>query len=93
MIVNLNVMTKVQLNELGKQIWLSEIDKLPPEVKENNPQIVSNMKQRLDEHNCLEIELWALMSIFGPYMSPVNMPFSTTTIELKRNPDFGTHFS
>ena len=89
MIVNLNVMTKVQLTEQGKYIWLSQIDTLPDEVKQNRPDIIATIKQRVDENNILEIELWALMSIFGPYITPTSMPFTSTTIELHRNPDFG----
>ena len=39
MVVNLNVLCKVQLNEIGKQIWLSQIDSLPEEVRTAHPEI------------------------------------------------------
>lgn len=88
MIVNLNVMTKVQLNELGKQIWLGQIQQLPEDIHQNQPQVIQAIKDRIDENNCIELELWALMSIFGPYISPVETPFTSTTIELKKNINF-----
>ena len=88
MIVNLNVMTKVQLTAEGKQLWLAQIDQLPEEVKTTRPDIVETIKQRVDDNNILEIELWALMSIFGPYITPNSIPFTSTTIELNKNPNF-----
>ena len=92
MIVNLNTMCKVKLNELGKVIWMSQIDSLPEEMK-NNPEVVSNIKNKIDEDNCVELELWGIMNLFGPYISPVKSPFVSTTIEINKNPNFGNHFS
>ena len=89
MIVNLNVMCKVQLNELGKAIWMSQIDALPPEVQEQHPEVVSAIKNSIDEHNCLELELWKVMNIFGRYISQVDSPFKVNTLELNKNPNFG----
>ena len=91
MIVNLNVMCKVKLNELGKVIWLSQVDSLPEDIKSNRPDIVASIQNAIKEDNTLETELWSIMNIFGPYMSPTSMPFDTTTIELNKNPNFGNY--
>ena len=91
MIVNLNVMCKVRLNDVGKVIWLSQVDSLPEEVKSSRPDIVASIQNAIKEDNTLETELWSIMNIFGPYMTPTSMPFDTTTIELNKNPKFGTH--
>lgn len=91
MIVNLNTMCKVKLNELGKVIWLSQIDSLPEDVK-NNPEVVTNIKNRIDKEGCVELELWGVMNLFGPYLSPVKSPFVSTTIEINKNPNFGNYF-
>lgn len=91
MIVNLNTLCKVQLNEFGKVIWLSQIDSIPEEIKTNKPEVVQAIKDKIDVDNCVELELWGIMSIFGPYMSPVNSPFTIQTIEIKKNPNFGNH--
>ena len=91
MISNLNVLCKVQLNDLGKKIWLAQIDRIPAEVLQNQPDIVTNIQNKIDENNCVELELWAIMNIFGPYVSPVNSPFTRTTIELKQNPNLGNY--
>ena len=88
MVVNLDVMCKVQLNELGKVIWLSQIDSLPPEVQEKHPEVVSAIKNSIDEHGCLELELWKVMNIFGRYISQVDCPFKVNTLELNKNPNF-----
>lgn len=88
MVVNLNVMCKVQLNELGKVIWLSQIDELPEEVKQNKPEIVDAIKNKIDADGCVELELWGIMNVFGPYMSQTRMPFAKATIELHKNPNF-----
>ena len=88
MIVNLNVMCKVELNDFGKVIWLSQIDDLSEEVKQNNPEIVESIKNKIDAHGCIELELWGIMNVFGRYISPVKSPFVSTTIELHKNPDF-----
>ena len=89
MVVNLNVMCKVQLNELGKVIWLSQIDELPEEVRHNKPEIIDAIKNKIDSDDCVELELWGIMNVFGPYMSQARMPFARTTIELNKNPNFG----
>ena len=88
MIINLNTKVKVQLNELGKKIWLHQIEELPPELIEAHPDIVSAIKNQIDDHNCVEMELWALMNLFGPYMNMQQVPFTSTTIEVKKNPNF-----
>ncbi len=89
MIVNLNTLCKVKLNDFGKVIWLSQIDSLPEDVKTTQPELVNTIKNMIDENNCVETELWNIMHIFGPYLSPVSMPFSIGTIELNKNPNFG----
>lgn len=91
MIVNLNVMCKVKLNEFGKAIWLSQVDSLPEDMKNNRPDIVAAIKNAIKEDNTIETELWSIMNIFGPYMTPTSMPFDTTTIELNKNPNFGNY--
>lgn len=91
MIVNLNVMCKVKLNELGKAIWLSQVDFLPEDIKKDRPDIVASIKNAIEDDNTVETELWSIMNIFGPYMNPTSMPFDTTTIELNKNPDFGNY--
>ena len=88
MIVNLNTLCKVQLSELGKVIWLSQVDNLPEELR-NNEKIVADIKNRIDDNNCIEMELWGIMNVFGPYVSPNKSPFVTSTIELNKNPIFG----
>lgn len=88
MIVNLNVLCKVQLNDLGKQIWLSQIDSLPEEVKQNRPDIIAGIKGKIDGDSCIELELWAIMSCFGPYINQTTLPFTSTTIQLDKNPNF-----
>lgn len=91
MIVNLNVMCKVKLNELGKVIWLSQVDSLPEDIKSSRPDIVASIKSAIKEDSTIETELWSIMNIFGPYMNPTSMPFDTTTIELNKNPNFGNY--
>ena len=91
MIVNLNVMCKVKLNELGKVIWMSQVDSLPEDIKKNRPDIIASIKNAIKEDNTVETELWTVMTIFGPYMNPTSMPFETATIELNKNPKFGNH--
>lgn len=84
MIINFNSICKVQLNDYGKKIWYSyaENSDYPPEVQ-------ATLKQKVDIDGWLELELWAIMSIFGPNLSQVSMPFARTTIELHPNPIFG----
>lgn len=93
MIVNLNVLCKVALNDFGKVIWLSQIDSLPEEMKQNNPEIVTAIKNQIDSEDCVEAELWAIMNVFGPYLNPANSPFRSTTIQLDKNPNFGNYFN
>lgn len=90
MIVNLNTFCKVQLNEFGKVVWLSQVDSLPEELK-NNPEIVASIQNKIDEDGCINLELWGIMNIFGPYISPDNSPFATSTIQINKNPNFGKH--
>ena len=52
MIVNLNVMCKVKLSELGKMIWLSQIDQLPEETK-SDPMMIANIKNKIDADDCI----------------------------------------
>ena len=87
MIVNLNVMCKVKLSELCKMIWLSQIDQLPEETK-SDPMMIANIKNKIDADDCIELELWALMNVFGRYVSPVQSPFATSTITFDKNPNF-----
>lgn len=89
MVVNLNVLCKVQLNEIGKQIWLSQIDSLPEEVRTAHPELEATIKSQIDENDCVECELWGIMNVFGPYISPAASPFTRMTIELNKNPNFG----
>lgn len=92
MIVNLNAMCKVQLNEVGKQIWLSQLEALPEEVLKSHPEIIQTIRNQIDENDCVEAELWAIMNVFGQYISPQASPFRSTTIELNKNPNFGNYF-
>ena len=91
MIVNLNVMCKVQLNEAGKQIWLSQTNGIPEEMLQAHPELPDTLSKMIDENNCLEAELWTIMNVFGPYISQIGIPFTKSTIELNKNPNFGTH--
>ena len=88
MIVNLNVLCKVQLNELGKVIWISQLDELPEEVVDSRPDIVAEIHNKIDENDCIEMELWRIMNIFGRYISDKSSPFTRCTIELNKNPNF-----
>ena len=92
MIVNLNTMCKVRLNDLGKKIWLSQIDALPEEILKSQPQIADTIRDKIDKDDCVEIELWGLMNLFGPYITPVMHPFANLTIEINKNPNFGNFF-
>lgn len=89
MIVNLNVMCKVQLNEAGKQIWLSQTNGIPEEMLQAHPELPDTLSKMIDENNCLEAELWTIMNVFGPYISQIGIPFTKSTIELNKNPNFG----
>lgn len=91
MIVNLNVMCKVRLNEFGKVIWLSQVDSLPEDIKSSRPDIIAAIKDAIKEDNTVETELWSIMNIFGPYMTPTSMPFDAATIELNKNINFGNY--
>lgn len=88
MIVNLNALCKVQLNDLGKQIWLSQIDALPDEIKKTRPDIIAGIKGQIDKDSFIQLELWAIMSCFGPYINQNTLPFTSTVIELDKNPNF-----
>ena len=92
MVVNLNVLCKVQLNEIGKQIWLSQIESLPEEVRTAHPEIEATIKSQIDENDCVECELWGIMNVFGPNISPTSSPFKVFTIELNKNPNLGNFF-
>ena len=91
MIVNLNTMCKVRLNELGKVIWLSQVDQLPDDIKKSNPELVAHIKNQITSDNTLEAELWTIMNVFGPYLNPASMPFRVATLEINKNPNFGKH--
>lgn len=88
MIVNLNTLCKVKLNELGKVIWMSQIDSLPEEIKTNQPEVIESIRKQIDSEGCVELELWGIMNVFGQYISPVQSPFEVNTIEIKKNPNF-----
>ena len=89
MIVNLNTMCKVQLNEVGKQIWLAQTEGIPEETLKAHPELPETLKNMIDETDCLEAELWTIMNVFGPYISRIGIPFTRSTIELNKNPNFG----
>lgn len=91
MIVNLNTMCKVKLNEQGKAIWMSQLDQIPEEILQMQPDIVEKLTNMIDENNYVESELWTIMNVFGPYISQVSMPFETSTIQIMKNPNFGNH--
>ena len=93
MIVNLNCLCKVQLNKLGKQIWLSQIDAIDPETAEKHPEIAEAIRSMIKEDDTVSAELWTIMNVFGPYISIVTCPFTTVTMELDKNPNFGNHFT
>lgn len=93
MIVNLNCNCKVQLNELGKQIWLSQLEGLPEELLQAHPDLPEAIKKKIQDDDSLECALWEIMAIFGPYISMDYIPFKTQTIELSKNPDFGNFFT
>lgn len=88
MIVNMNVKCKSTLNDLGKQIWLSQFHSLPDEMKEAHPEILKNLENAIDEYDRVEMTLWETMMLFGPYLSMTQSPFASTTLELNKNPDF-----
>lgn len=88
MIVNLNCLCKVQLSELGKVIWLSQVDSLPEEIKQQHPEIAQTIRNQIDKDDCVEAELWAIMNVFGQYMNPDRSPFRSTCIQLDKNPNF-----
>lgn len=93
MIVNLNTICRVQLSELGKMIWLSQIDSLSTSLEdqlEGQQELIEAIKSSIDENDCLELELWKIMNIFGRYISPQQSPFLLNTINLKRGPIFKT---
>ena len=89
MIVNLNCLCKVQLNEAGKQIWMSQTNGIPEELLQAHPELPDTLSKMIDENNCLEAELWTIMNVFGPYISQIGIPFTRSTIELNKNPNFG----
>lgn len=87
MIVNLNVKCKVKLNELGKVIWLSQIDSLPDDLKQDE-ELICRIKNQIDADGNIEMELWAIMSIFGPYINQHQSPFQTNVLNLEKSPKF-----
>lgn len=93
MIVNLNTLCKVQLNETGKKIWLNQIKAFPKELIDQHPEIIEKIEKAIDKDGCIEIELWGLMNVFGLYMSPATPLFTTSTIEINKNPNFGNYFN
>lgn len=88
MIVNLNTLCKVQLNDFGKQVWLSQIEDIPEEVKLAHPEVETNIRNSIDSEGCVELELWAVMNLFGKYVSPIESPFRINTIDINKNPKF-----
>lgn len=92
MIINLNTLCKVKLNEFGKNVWLSQIDEIPDEIKQSHPEVVETIKNKLDENGYVELELWAMMNLFGHFLSPVESPFEINTFEINKNPNFGNYF-
>lgn len=91
MIINLNATSKVKLSEFGKVIWMSQIDSLPEDVKNNHPEIIQAIKNQIQPDGTLETELWNIMYLFGRYISPENHPFMTHTVEINRQPNFAKH--
>ena len=91
MIVNINTLCKVELNDFGKAIWLSQVDSLPENMK--TEEIIDAIKSKIDSNDCVEAELWVIMNVFGPYINHANIPFRSTTIQLDRNPKIGNFFS
>ena len=92
MIVNIHTLCKVQLNEMGKQIWLHQIEEIPEDVRNQHPEVVKHIKDAIDENNCVQMELWMIMNLFGKYITDVKSPFASTTIEINKNPNFGNFF-
>lgn len=88
MIVNLNIMCKVYVNEIGKQIWLSQINSIDEETRQKHPEIESTIRSMLKEDDSITSELWTIMNVFGPYISMATSPFKITTIEVDKNPNF-----
>lgn len=93
MVVNLNVLCKVHLNETGKQMYNNLINQLPEELFQHNPNLFSILNQRISPEGYFEGPLWEVMSIFGSYLSQTTSPFTSTCIELQKNPDFGNYFN
>jgi hypothetical protein len=93
MIVNLNCLCKVYLNDLGKQIWLAQLEQLSSEIKKDHPEIEKTIKSAIQPDDSIELELWTIMNVFGPYTSLVTCPFKTVTMELNKNPNFGNYFT
>ena len=87
MVFNLNALCKVQLNDFGKKVWKSQIEWMEEDVKKNNPLIVEEIRNKVDENGFIEIELWKFMYLFGSYMTPLKTPFETTTIQLRPKPE------
>ena len=92
MIANLSTLCKVQLNEFGKEIWMSQINELPDEVLKAQPEIIDAVRSRIDKDGCVELELWGIMNLFGPHLGPTTCPFVSNVIELQKNPNFGKFF-
>ena len=88
MIVNLNCLCKVRLSEFGKVIWMSQIDSVSEDTKKTNPQVIESIKNAIDPYGFISLQLWVLMTVFGPYMYSTSSPFASQTIDLLGNPKF-----
>lgn len=85
---NFNALCKVKLNDFGKKVWLSQIELIDEEVKEKNPLIVEEIKNKIlcSPDGIIEMELWKFMNLFGSYMSPTRTPFAETHIDIRHKP-------
>ena len=90
MIVNLNILCKLQLNDYGKQVWLSQFECLPDDIKQSRPDILETLKSAIDDNGVVQTTLWEAMAIFGPFITMTNSPFASPTVQLMRNINFIT---
>ena len=88
MIVNLNCLCKVHLTDVGKQIWLQQLEGIPEEFIQAMPDLPQQIKDAIKEDDTLELPLWQVMNLYGQFISDKSLPFKTTTIEINKNPDF-----
>lgn len=69
--VNLNVIVKVKLTDLGKNIYYHRFDNLNEWITNRGGDPLERTYPEVDDEGYSEFQLWHFMKLYGPYMNTV----------------------